>query len=166
MRKGRAMAELFKLKSTPFDLDAQAERVYQEYPRKIGKGDALTKIRAAIKAEGFDKIHEAVLEFARACKATRREKQYIPHPSTWFNQKRWKDDRDEWWLGAQDIEAKAAYERLIKFAKKHGLRHPPVDDPDFTRAKNVAKLCNGGWAGFCDGKVTEREFVAAWKMRK
>lgn len=157
---------LFQLKATALDADAQALRLYEEYPRKIGKGDALTAIRKALKEVGYDVLHEAVVEYAKACKASLTKKEFIPYPATWIRGRRWEDDREDWWRGAEEIEAAAAYGRLMKFARKYGLRHPAVGDPDFVRAKNVAKLCNGGWAAFCDGKVTEKEFVSAWKDRK
>jgi hypothetical protein len=159
------MASLFKLKAESFDIDAQAQRVYDEYPRKIGKGDALTAIRKAVKEVGFDKLHEAVLEYAKACKACQRKKEFIPYPATWIRARRWEDDREDWWRGAVDVEAIAAYDRLKKFARRYGARHPEVSDPDFTRAKNVARDC-GGWQLFVDGKVSQEQFVAAWKSRK
>ena len=158
--------ELFKLKSAPFDLDAQAARIYETYPRKKNKGDALSAIRKAIKDVGFDVLFEAVAEYAKACKSCRTDPKYIPYPASWIRKRAWEDDRDDWWRGAKDVEAAAAYSRLLKFARRHGLRHPPVDDADFVTAKNVAKLCNGGWAAFCDGKVTEKEFVEVWRNRR
>lgn len=160
------MAKLFQLTSVPFDVDAQAERLYVEYPRKASKGRALKAIKAALKTTPFSKLHEAVVEYAKAMKASGKNKRYIPYAATWFNGQCWLDDRDDWWQGAVDAEAIAAYQRLAKFARKHGLRHPVVDDPDFRRAKAVAKLCNGGWAGFCDGRVSESEFVQCWRLRK
>lgn len=160
------MPKLFELKSTPFGIDEQAERIYAEYPKKAAKGDALTAIRKALKEVGFDILHGAVLEYAKACKECQKDKQFIPHAATWVRARRWEDDRNLWWTGAKDNEAATAYERLRKFARRHGLRHPPVSDPAFVTAKNVAKLCNGGWAAFCDGKVTEKEFVSVWKDRR
>src|SRR5688572_12983898 len=128
---------LFQLKAGAFDTDAQAQRLYDEYPRKIGKGDALTAIRKALKDVGFDVLHGAVVEYAKACRACGTQKEYIPYPATWFRGRRWEDDREDWWRGSQDKDAAAAYARLIKFARTHGLRHPPVSDPEFVRAKNV-----------------------------
>lgn len=156
---------LFKLASQPFDSEAQAERLYQEYPRKANKGDALTAIRKALKEVGFDTLHEAVVEYAKACKACRLKKEFIPYPASWIRARKWEDDREDWWRGAVEVEAVDAYERLRKFARKYGARHPEVDDPAFTRAKNVARAC-GGWQLFVDGKVSQEQFVAAWKARK
>lgn len=159
------MTRLFELKATPNDIESQAERLYAEYPRKIGKGDALTAIRKAIKDVGFEVLHEAIVEYAKACKASRRKGEFIPYPATWIRARRWEDDRKDWWNGATETEAIDAYDRLKKFARKYGARHPEVNDPLFTRAKNVARAC-GGWQAFVDGKVSQEQFVAAWKERK
>ena len=156
---------LFKLKAEPMNIDAQAERLYEEYPRKLGKGDALTAIRKAVKEVGFDVLYEAIVEYAKACKQARRKKEFIPYPATWIRARRWEDDRKDWWSGATEVEAVDAYERLRKFARRYGARHPEVDDPDFTRAKNVARAC-GCWQSFVDGKVSQERFVAEWKGAK
>lgn len=160
------MGKLFQLTSQPNDIESQAKRLYQEYPRHISKGNALTSIRRALKEVGFDVLHEAIIEYAKACKAAKTKTEFIPHPATWFNARKWEDDREDWWRGAAEAEARDAYERLRKFAKRYGRNHPEVDDPAFVRAKNVAKNCNGGWTAFVDGKVTQGEFVAVWKARK
>ena len=70
------------------------ERLYQEYPRKIAKPVALKAIRAALGKASYDVLMEAVQAYAKA--RIGQEKQYTPHPSTWFNQERWNDDRSEW----------------------------------------------------------------------
>lgn len=71
----------------------QSEQLYQAYPRKVGKADALKAINAALKRETFDVLLEAVQAFAVSPKAS---SEFCPHPATWFKQERWKDDRNEW----------------------------------------------------------------------
>lgn len=154
---------LFKLNSNPLDIDAQAERLYQEYPRKASKGDALTAIRKAIRDVGFAVLLEAIVEYAKACKATKKPQEYIPYPASWIRARKWEDDRTTWYAGADELAATESYTRLRKFAQKYGSRHPEINDADFHRAKNVAKACVGGWQAFVDGKVTLTAYRAAWK---
>jgi len=71
-----------------------AERIYQAYPRKEGHRKAITAILKALKQTSFDCLMEAVQEFARSPAGNRGS--YIPHPTTWFNQGRWNDDRSNW----------------------------------------------------------------------
>lgn len=76
---------------------SEAELVYEKYPRKIGRPQALAKIRDAIKRHGFDRIFSAVKMFA-ACwtDAPPEEMRFCPHPSTWFNQERYNDPPVTW----------------------------------------------------------------------
>jgi DNA-binding Lrp family transcriptional regulator len=71
-----------------------AEQIYEHYPRKVGHKRALRAIAKALEAESFAVLLAAVKEFAqsRAGNAGR----FTPHPTTWFNQERWRDDRSLW----------------------------------------------------------------------
>ena len=72
---------------------SQAEQLYVAYPRKEAKAKALKAINTALKRETFKVLLEAVQAFAMSPKAS---SEYCPHPATWFNEERWKDDRKEW----------------------------------------------------------------------
>lgn len=71
----------------------QFDEFWTEYPRKVGKKDAL-KAWNKIKPD----IHTATaimqgLSSAKQCEQWRRDNgQYIPHASTWLNGRRWEDD--------------------------------------------------------------------------
>ena len=81
----------------------KAERIYEEYPKKVGKGKAIASIVTALK-NGADPniVINAVIAYDRATKSWPAEdRQYIPNPSTWFNQERWTDDQDEWTKGTK-----------------------------------------------------------------
>lgn len=80
-------------------MDDQVELIYRAYPRKVAKGAATKSIRKALTKVSFDALLAAVDEYARACKQTGKERDFIPYPATWFNQERWDDDRTEWWRG-------------------------------------------------------------------
>jgi len=68
---------------------------WSAYPRKIGKG-AAEKSWSKIKMD--DALFKAVLDAVESQKKSNQWKrdngQYIPHPSTWLNQKRWEDELD------------------------------------------------------------------------
>ena len=69
------------------------DEFWDEYPRKVGKGAAERawgKIRPTAELHG--KIM-AALEKAKGCRDWVKDNgEFIPHPTTWLNQKRWEDD--------------------------------------------------------------------------
>ena len=68
------------------------EQFWAAYPRKVGKGDARKSWR---KIEGVPSLLTKILSSIAAQKKwpqwTKDGGQFIPHPSTWLNQKRWLD---------------------------------------------------------------------------
>ena len=75
-------------------LDEQAMSIYMAYPRKVARKAALRAIKKALLDEPFGDLLDAVEEYAEARKG--QDSQFTPHPSTWFNQERWADDRSDW----------------------------------------------------------------------
>ncbi len=77
---------------------SEIEKVYEEYPRKIGKGFAFKAIKKALEALDAEDPVEAmrlrVREFAESPAGHKGE--FVPYPATWFNQKRYLDDSREW----------------------------------------------------------------------
>lgn len=70
------------------------EIFYQAYPRKVGKANVEKWFnKNKPNPELFDKIIRA-LEEHKELKQW-QDKQYIPHPSTWLNQKRWEDELED-----------------------------------------------------------------------
>jgi hypothetical protein len=83
-----------------------AEDIYAAYPRKVGKQAAIKAIKKAIKALGgaFGKPEVELLILTKqyaAAVATwpAADKQFIPHPATWFNRGSYDDDPKEWVRG-------------------------------------------------------------------
>jgi hypothetical protein len=84
--------------------------IYEAYPRKEGKGAALESIRKAVarlvkgeaphppmaKIEAQRYLMRRVLEYERSPTGRQPDKTKIPHPATWFNQKRYDDDQSNW----------------------------------------------------------------------
>lgn len=73
---------------------SDAEKLYQIYPRHSGHKAAIAAIKKALSVESFAVLESAVTEYAKA--RAGEPEQFTPHPATWFNQERWKDDRQTW----------------------------------------------------------------------
>lgn len=70
------------------------EKIYAEYPRKVGKPDALKAINRALATHGADLLLERTKAYADA--RAGQDHQFTPHPATWFNQERFNDDPETW----------------------------------------------------------------------
>lgn len=81
-----------------------AETLYLLYPRKIGKRAAvgaivraLARLRKSGCVDPTLQLTERVRDYSRAVsKWPLKDRAYIPHPATWFNQDRFLDDPAEW----------------------------------------------------------------------
>lgn len=82
-----------KLKSSKAEQD-QAEAIYQAYPRREKKPDALKAIRKAMSSHAPDFLLERTQAYAAAIGW--QERKFIPHPATWFNAEQFNDDPEEW----------------------------------------------------------------------
>ena len=78
----------------------EARQIYDVYPRKVGKAGAIAAIQRIRISPA--KLLEATTAFA-LCVARwpANEKQYIPHPATWFNRGSYDDDPKEWLRGGE-----------------------------------------------------------------
>ena len=70
------------------------EIFWNEYPRKVGKG-ACRKIweRKKFSDEVLNKMLETITWQKKLIQW--QDPTYIPHPSTWLNQERWEDEKDD-----------------------------------------------------------------------
>ena len=64
---------------------------YQLYPRRVGKHQAWLKYQQAQKDVSVEELWEATNLFRQECIAKDTPTEYIAHPSTWLNQKRFID---------------------------------------------------------------------------
>ena len=140
--------------------DEQAMALYKAYPRKVARGAALKAIRKALLSKdsiGFDALMDAVQEYAKAKEG--QERQYIPHPSTWFNQERWDDDREDWWEGRRpEVSAEVAWEKVRAAISRFGLRQQveareSLDGPTVLAVKKI------GWQTLCSMTDFDRNRV-------
>jgi len=95
-------------KTTPSTLrvsDADAGKIYDLYPRKIKRKQAITSIRSALKEiskrdcidDPIEWLTSIVQQYTRAVSAWPEErKQFIPYPASWFNGGRYDDDQAAW----------------------------------------------------------------------
>jgi hypothetical protein len=102
----QAEAEAEAEESNP--LASQVEEIYETYPRKTGKRQALKAINAAIKrvengeyknekrsqSEAIAGIKNRTAMFAQS--SAGRRGQFTPHPATWFNRSSYLDDPKSW----------------------------------------------------------------------
>lgn len=85
-----------------------AEAIYDAYPKKVAKPDAIPKILKALAAPplGMDAAtwpDELLAITARyAALRSGEEKQFTPNPATWFNQRRFEDDPATWNYNGND----------------------------------------------------------------
>ncbi len=110
---------------------------WSNYPRKVGKGAAERAWKTAIKKAppatilvGLDKsIDEWV--------AKGTEKQFIPHASTWLNQRRWEDEHDE---PQQPLYEQPQEDLLAKPRPKLKPKMRKLPGPAWTREQSAAAL--------------------------
>ena len=117
---------------TPPPVPAGAfEIVWEKYPRKLGREEARTKFKAQVKTEkDFQDIQAALDKFIQKIKADRTEEQFIPHGSTWFNN-RWRD-----WIDYRAVDVKPT------FVSRPYVEKLPTED-EMVDPKAVQDLLNG-----------------------
>jgi len=83
------------------------EQIYEAYPRKVARLDAIKAITKAIKTHGGSKVLAATQSYALAVAG--KEKQFIPHGATWFNGKRYEEDPETWQHESKPEKGAAAW---------------------------------------------------------
>jgi len=77
----------------------RAEDIYEAYPRKSARTDALKAIAKAIESSGHT-IERLLAQTHAYASATARwsenDRRFIPHPATWFNRGSFDDDPATW----------------------------------------------------------------------
>lgn len=77
--------------SPPRGADDGFEAFWFAYPRKVGKGAAERAWRK-VPPDHLDRILAAVATQSQSDQWRKDGGQFIPHPSTWLNQRRWEDE--------------------------------------------------------------------------
>ncbi len=87
------------------------EQIYLAFPRQVGKIAAMKAIQKAVrelaKTMGEEMarniLYRAVVTYSNSPQGMRSDRQFIPHPATWFNAGRYLDDPAEWETGASPV---------------------------------------------------------------
>lgn len=91
--------------------------IYETFPRHVGKIAALRAISKAVKGLSRtvgeelarELIYAATLKYANSPEGRRPDRNFIPHPSTFFNEGRYLDDPKEW--GCKEFKAAVPVDR-------------------------------------------------------
>lgn len=104
---------------------------WKNYPRKIGKGQA-EKVWSHLKPtfELYSIILEAVELQKKGVGWLQNDGMYIPHPSTWLNQKRWLDE-------TQKAKVVPLYDPLKMEARKEELKQ--IAERDYQRRLKIVE---------------------------
>lgn len=78
------------------DTDQRFEQFWTAYPRKVGKPKAKQAFEKAVKdEETFEAVMEGLRRYKRTEQWNRDGIEFVPHPTTWLNQRRWEDEIPE-----------------------------------------------------------------------
>lgn len=74
--------------------DPLFDRFWQAYPRKVGKPKAMKAFaNLRVTEETLSQMLAAITQQTKALGWEDKSKwKYIPHPTTWLNQRRWEDE--------------------------------------------------------------------------
>ena len=104
--------------------DITFDEFYKLYPRKVGRVVAqrcFTKLNKKDKQLAYD----GLLKYIRFWESNKTEKQFIPHPSTWLNQKRWEDELEDL---KEVVEQSYKNETLQKVKESEGAEEHEVQE--------------------------------------
>ena len=82
---------LFNIINMPSSKDITFEQFYKLYPRRVGRFLAEKSFKKLSVKDKFD-AYNGLINYIKVWKANETEKQFIPHPSTFINQRRWEDE--------------------------------------------------------------------------
>lgn len=69
--------------------DEKVESIYEAYPRKVAKKAGLKAIEIALRGIPHAELLALTERYARSVNG--KDKQFLPHPATWFHGERWTD---------------------------------------------------------------------------
>lgn len=75
------------------NIDDEFEAIWKDYPRKLGKANALKAYKKARKnGVDYNTIRNGLMNYISYIQANKVDEKYIKHGSTWFNQNCWNDE--------------------------------------------------------------------------
>ena len=88
---------------------------------------ALAAIKKALLSISPDELLSLTQEYAASAYVQTAPRQMIPHATTWFNQRRWETDREEWQQPYQEYSSKRSCSNTTQVDDPyldHRLKHP------------------------------------------
>jgi len=93
------------------------ERFWSAYPKKVGKAKAIVAFKKIDPQNGMiERILSAIDKQSKTDQWLKDGGQYIPHPTTWLNGRRWEDEI----LSPEDIAKRERERQEDEYARKHG----------------------------------------------
>jgi len=149
MEQGKEVEQGTGNRESPAGGECMAEEIYRAYPLKVGKPLAILKIKKALKdpPEGFtgqewpQELLEITKRFAKA--RSGEDNGFTPHPSTWFNQRRFEDDPETWRRNAPAngyTTPQASRERAIQTTPMEDLPMAIIPDDKANALKKLVAI--------------------------
>jgi len=119
-----------KAKKSTFGPDNNFELFWQAYPKKVKKQRALRAWqKQKIPPKTLPAIIKAIKKQDQSDEWIKDDGQFIPHPSTWLNDRRWEDETEHemsrMYSQAKDYLAKGE-KHFVKFCKLNNLNESEV----------------------------------------
>ncbi len=122
-REGKGREDIYPSSAPPMET-----AIYELYPRKVGKADALKAIRHALKTCPNERLHAQTSAYAAAVASwPTAERQFIPHPATWFNRGSYDDDPETWKRHEKPNIHQRANDRSYSQVDDYSKYRPPAD---------------------------------------
>jgi hypothetical protein len=75
------------------NISAEFDELWELYPRKKGKPQALKAYRKARKnGVTFEQVKQGIIDYCRQIEALKTDAEFVRHGSTWFNNEGWNDE--------------------------------------------------------------------------
>jgi len=91
--KNHMRSEAARVSGKSLPIAGGFDRFYAAYPRKRGKAEAQKAWTRRVKPEEVEAIIARV-ELNKLGEWRRKDREYIPHPASWLNGRRWEDEID------------------------------------------------------------------------
>ena len=100
------------------------QEFYGLYPRKVGRFLAEKSFKKLNK-RNRQLAYEGLIKYIKFWESNKTEKQFIPHPSTWLNQKRWDDELESL---DEVVEEKFVNKTLEQVKNSEGASEEEIKD--------------------------------------
>ena len=110
----------------------EADAIYKAYPRHTAPKPAYKAIRIAAAKFGVEYLLERTRKYAAAVQGGNPK--FIPHPATWFNQERFREDESEWKPHVEDIPLHVQMRAVEKEIAAH---HDNADSTRHDKSKST-----------------------------